>query len=236
MKQRVDSSMDKQYCETKFTLKIQLRKHLSSRFIMRLAAFFCCLLSCSIKLKKRVILFVNYSYSMPLRKVLILVGSRDSGKSKTLRKYASAETIVHRGEKSPIIVSINGKNVAIFISSTQERTPSCNVDEVGAKIKIELMKAESDNSSLMMVPFTLEFKRSGDIHERCITVPIKWLEQKYEVTVVYLRRSPIMRIRRDRTPDLDRFIVPLKDFTIKSDENYSRQANELRNIVIRIVP
>jgi len=156
-----------------------------------------------------------------VKKVIILLGVRESGKTLTLRRLFNVA-------KRKIIgkTIIDGKEVPIKgFGSPQEMEEFCNVKNVIKNIKRRIKHCEKNSKGkdyVLVIPFSL-MKRKKRTNEDCIIKPIEWLKNHgFSVHVIYLRKLTFA----------DKLATKAKAKTeIKSDENYSRQSKELKEFI-----
>lgn len=159
-------------------------------------------------------------------KVLILAGAANSGKTTTLKTLIDR----HLQEVKRNFYLLDGKSVCLRISSPQEWAHYCNYEGAMKIIRRLLSKCAARGGSLVIMPFTLQFK--PDINRHCIGPPIRELRRmRHEVHLVYLRKAEIREIRQ-----ADSLMRQLKAEAIVSDGKFHRQAEELWRIIQRIDP
>ena len=180
-------------------------------------------------------------------KVVLLIGSGNSGKNTTLiqfcKFYGYKPKINKKGKevfrRGKVILKgkINNKEVLILplTSSPQEKTDFCNVEKVKEiiskfmKNNKKTAKKEDYNEVLVIIAFTIR-TYEGNIGEKCITEPIDILiSEGYEIFKVYLKREDIPDFERidnfvENKLKYDKLIISKKDEGI-------RQATELKEFV-----
>jgi GTPase SAR1 family protein len=163
-------------------------------------------------------------------KVLILAGVANSGKTSTLKALIKG----HLQEVKRNVYLLDGKSVCLRVSSPQEWAHYCNYDGAMDIIRKLLRKCAPRSGSLVIMPFTLQFK--PNINRHCIEPPIRELRRmKYVVTLVYLRKTEIRELG-----EADALMRELDAEIIESrggkEEAFERQARELWHIIQRIDP
>ena len=153
-----------------------------------------------------------------VKRILILCGERNSGKTKTLRKLFGVSS-----RKQIASIRIDGKIVCIkYFGSPQELKDFCHVKKVIENIKERLTYAKRNfnNNFILVIPFTL-IRKGNRTNEDCIVKPIKWLRTRYTTHIIYLRKINYADVIMER----------LARSEIKSTEDYIRQSNQLKEII-----
>ncbi|MBI2523561.1 hypothetical protein HYW19_04155 [Candidatus Woesearchaeota archaeon] len=130
---------------------------------------------------------------------------------------------------------INNKLIFVYNSSPQEKSAYCNFNDVNRRIdkflnyiaKIAIRKSISDFTVVMA--FTIKTRKT-QIGKDCIINPLNMLKSGgHIVKVVYLRR------KRHDAQRIDDFINSKvkPDLVIDSNEQYTRQAQELKDFISR---
>ena len=167
--------------------------------------------------------------------IVILLGTEDSGKSGTIKKFF--EWIKNRSIDFKIM-NLKGKCTPVFVvyhGSPQELDYSRNVSGVWKKIKkrLEYCKRETKEELgldcfVLLLPFTMQYKNHM-INEDCILEPIKKLRQnQYTVHIVHLKGGI-----SGYNPEAEAFVTAkvIVDKTIKSRNNEKEQAKELKEFI-----
>jgi hypothetical protein len=109
------------------------------------------------------------------------------------------------------------------------------VKKVNEIIKKRIAKSESQDCVVLIMPFTLARNHEGKLNENCIRKPLNYIKSRHlDRRLVYLRRSFAGRI--DMDSGMDRLMTNLHAKRIKSNENYTRQANALWRIIVAELP
>lgn len=129
-----------------------------------------------------------------MNKIVILCGSNDCGKTTSLRGFfriknnaPSPDSYVERKINGIIVCAVN-------FNSPQEQSVFCNVKQVQENIneRIQICNEESKRKPyILLIPFTMSGSRTKKkkLNEKCIINPIKELEKKFKVYVIYLRKT-----------------------------------------------
>src|SRR5487761_1426652 len=122
-----------------------------------------------------------------MKKIVLLIGAVNSGKSGTLKSLVEDFELVERQNK----FKLDGKNVTVFFRSAQEIEDFCQADDV-IKSTNERLKEYVNDSSLVVIPYAIQHERQEGkdvINEKCILKPLLDLAKNYEVHIVYLRKT-----------------------------------------------
>lgn len=168
------------------------------------------------------------------KSVVVVAGVADSGKSGTLHKIADG----HKLEDTHVY-SISGRRTCVYFSSPQELTREfCKYKLVIGRVKHMIDVCESQGCDLLIIAFTM-YAVNGKLNTACITKPLAYLRRKIKnVRLIYIRKGIRKGARKNTAKKIglaDRLMFRLKAKTIKSDENYGRQARRVLD-VIRSVP
>jgi hypothetical protein len=130
-----------------------------------------------------------------MNKIVIICGANSCGKSSTLKGFFG----ISIGSKSPdyyIERKLDGKIVcAVSFSSSQEKVHDfCNVTKVQEDIKRRVIECEERATSKpynLIIPFTISGspKRKKKVNKDCVLKPIDDLKKRFNVFVVYLRKT-----------------------------------------------
>lgn len=141
-------------------------------------------------------------------RVIILCGSCNSGKSRTLRRLRD-----HFLRSRDGVPRFRRRPVHIEISSLQEQCNTC--DEEGRECVVKTIEewvdaATEDNASLLVIPFTMKYSRgSEELNEVCIRRPLNLLKRwNVRFNIVYLRRE---HKGPERNDDMDNLMRNLFD-------------------------
>jgi len=153
------------------------------------------------------------------KKIIILCGVANSGKTTTLRELVKTKT-EHTGT-----IKMGARTICVKgFSSPQEREDFCKVKKVKENIqkRLDYCKRKFKNAFVLVMPFTIQ-KRKGRINKDCIVKPIKWLKSRgYSVHIIYLRK----------VTDADLMMKKITSEEIGSRENSSsKQARELKDFI-----
>lgn len=156
-----------------------------------------------------------------VRTVVALCGEQNSGKSHTLRRLFRLRGLPATGS-----IRIGKRIVCVRgVSSPQEQEEFCQYRDVQDNIKerTDYCDGEFGKSYTLVIPFTIQ-KKGRKTNERCIVKPIKWLKKRgFRVFIIYLRKLNYADIMMGKITKNE----------IKSDENYRRQARELKRFIRR---
>ena len=163
--------------------------------------------------------------------VVLLIGSNDSGKTKTLKTFFRVNL---SDETKPMQVhtrKLNRKDVlCVGLSSPQELCTFCHSDEVKRNIEERVCICEKETKGkdyFLIIPFEVYRNASGEINSKCIIEPIMSLRVKGKVVLVYLRKGSA-----EINQSLDMLMTSLSvKNRIGSTMNYGKQAKELEEIL-----
>lgn len=175
--------------------------------------------------------FSQFQKRVEMKTAVILCGSYNAGKTKTLKKFFGVSHIGKLKRMQLLERVLDGRKIyAISLSSPQELSDFCVVDQVKEKIEKRIQKCEQEGQSqdyFLIIPFTLMVK-GGEINERCIVEPIQWLKAKgFKVVSIYLRRENTRYLSLK-----DALMRKITSKIIESKEgDYDRQSRELEDIL-----
>ena len=157
------------------------------------------------------------------KKIVLLCGERDSGKTKTLRELFNLRSYQRIGR-----ITINNKIICVVgLGSPQEKEEFCHVKDVKDNIKkrIKYCERQFGNDFVLVIPFSIYKKRDGRTNENCIIKPIEWLKSLYSVHIIYLR---IVNYA-------DLIMEKITTNEIRSRRDYIRQAEELKQFIKKLL-
>jgi len=166
-----------------------------------------------------------------MKTIGLLCGSRNSGKTKTLKAFFGVSHIKRLKPMQLLERNLNGKKIyAVGLTSPQELANDfCNVEKVKIRIKKRMKKCDrkaQNEDYTLLIPFTM-FVKDESINEKCITEPIEWLDSEgHKVFSVHLRKDSEYVYLEDI------LMKKIKAKAIESKkDNYDSQARELENII-----
>lgn len=168
--------------------------------------------------------------------VVVLVGGRNAGKSSILRSLCCVElgeSLVKAKQK--IYLNFKDKRLLVFImsSSPQEKLKKldfCQFEKVIKTLKDFInsrqRRAGSETEFMLLIAFTFEVNRAGELGENCIIKPLDFLKglPDYKVHVVHI-------VKRDDIPSASRindFIAQNMniELTLESEETAKGRQDE----------
>jgi len=168
-----------------------------------------------------------------MKVIVLLCGSNEAGKTKTLKTFFGLSITGRLRPMQLLKRIINKKTVyAISLSSPQEQSDFCQVEEVKQRIQKRISVCDQDSQGedyALIIPFGIyqEPKKKGEINSKCIIEPMLSLKSKgIRIVPIYLRkeRSIIVHL-------IDILMRKIAKYQIESDKNYERQAKELERIL-----
>lgn len=143
-------------------------------------------------------------------------------------------------------LDFNGKKILIFIlsSSPQESTEYCNFESVIERLKKFVKKCERRAEEegvtkfLIIVAFTLQVNRDGELGKDCITNPLDFLKSldSYKTHVVHVNRDNTRYdyrtnefIKNNTSPEL--ILESEETSTQRQDEN----ARKLKEFLAKLI-
>ncbi len=128
-----------------------------------------------------------------MKPIVLLCGSNNVGKTKTLKKFFGESLTGRLKPTQKLKKGLNGKKIyAVSLSSPQEQSPFCVINEVKERIEKRIQKcgqASQAQDYTLIIPFTM-YVKDGSINERCIMEPIEFLRAKgFKVFPIYLRKE-----------------------------------------------
>jgi hypothetical protein len=171
-----------------------------------------------------------------MKTILLLCGANEVGKTKTLKTLFGVSLTQRLKPMQLLKRKINGKIAyAVSLSSPQELSPFCNVEEVKRKIdkRIDICeKASEGQEYVLVIPFGIYQGKgkNGEINVKCIIEPIISTKAKgFKAIPIYLRKETSQVIHL-----IDGLMKSISKHQIDSDKDYARQARELLNIISKL--
>ncbi|MCH8067552.1 MAG: hypothetical protein IIC69_03130, partial [Nanoarchaeota archaeon] len=135
-----------------------------------------------------------------MNNIVTLIGGRNVGKSSILRSLCCIELNQDLKRSKPkLYLDFNGERILTFIlsSSPQESTEYCNFDSVIERLKKFVKKCgkkagdESVTKFLIIIAFTLQVNRGGELGKDCIANPLDFLKslESYKIHVAHVNRD-----------------------------------------------
>lgn len=135
-----------------------------------------------------------------MNNIVILIGGRNVGKSSILRSLCCIEIKKDLERvKSKLYLDFNSEKVLTFIlsSSPQESSPFCKFETVIDKLRNFIKKSEEKakeervSKFILLIAFTLQVNRDGELGKDCIIEPLEFLKSltDYKVHVVHVYRE-----------------------------------------------
>jgi len=165
--------------------------------------------------------------------IVILCGGIKCGKTTTLKGFFKVKSVP--SPKSYIEWKLDNKIVcAVYFGSPQEQEPFCNVEQVNENIKNRIAKCEDntkDESYIVLIPFTMCGNRKGEkINRNCILEPIRKLEEKFQVFIIYLRKTNIRNLT-----EKDALMAQVASLTIQTTKQDYDKSVELEKFLREVV-
>ena len=165
-----------------------------------------------------------------MKAVVVLCGVRNSGKTKTLRKFFGLSDDEKLAPMQLLPRVVNGKKIyVVSLNSPQELNQFCKVEEVIKNIEKRIKKCEKASKGqgyILILPFSILYSRQRKaFNDNCIFEPIEWLRNRgFNVFLVYLKKM--------RTEDM----LMKRTFSeeIESIEEYDRQSEDLKSLIKNI--
>lgn len=170
-----------------------------------------------------------------MKTAILLCGSGDAGKTRTLKVFFGVRRIRRLKPMQLLERHLDGKTVyAVGPTSPQELANDfCNAEEVKKRIGKRLKKCDEKAQGkdyFLIIPFTMSVK-DGRINEKCILGPIEWLRtMNIRVFPVYLRKTETILL--DAKDALMRKISAPIIESKKGEEG--RQAKELEDTIKKL--
>ncbi len=130
-----------------------------------------------------------------MNNIVILCGANDCGKTSTLKGFFGIDTNAESPEYY-VERKLDGKTVcAVGFSSPQEQVHDfCNVTKVKENINRRVSECDKKATSkpyFLIIPFTMSGSRrkKKKVNEDCILKPIEELKKRFNVFVIYLRKT-----------------------------------------------
>jgi len=166
-----------------------------------------------------------------MKTVVLLIGSNDSGKTKTLKTFLRVNLNDEIKPMQVLTRKLNRKDVlSIGLSSPQELCSFCHSDEVKRNIEERVSICEKETKGrdyFLIIPFEVYRNVNGEINSKCIIEPILSLRVKGKVVLVYLRKG-----NAEINYSLDMLMTSLSvKNRIGSTMSYEKQAKELEEIL-----
>jgi hypothetical protein len=171
---------------------------------------------------------------MDMKAIVLLCGSNEVGKTKTLKAFFGVSHIERLKPMQLLERILNGMKIyAVSLNSPQEQSEFCNVSEVKARIEKRIQKCEEASHGqdyILIIPFGIYQKgrrKTEQLNEKCILEPIEWLKKLgFKVRSIYLRKETARLL-----PLKDELMKKITSQEIKSEKNYDRQAKELESFI-----
>jgi len=173
-----------------------------------------------------------------MKTIVLLCGSNDVGKTNTLKKLFSVSLVGRLKPMQLLERVLNGKKIyAVSLSSPQELSDFCVVDEVKVNIEKRIQKCELASEGqdyILIMPFGIyegKGEHKGQLNERCVLEPLEWLRSLgFRVASVYLRKEKARLLSL-----IDLLMKKVTSTVIESQKNnYDRQARELEEFIKKL--
>lgn len=166
-----------------------------------------------------------------MKTVVLLIGSNDSEKTKTLKTFFRVNPSDIVKPMQILTRKLNRKDIlSIGLSSPQELCRFRHSDEVKRNIEERICiceKVTMGKDYFLIIPFEVYKNTNGQINSKCIIEPIFSLRVKGKVVLVYLRKG-----NDEVNQSLDMLMTGLSvKNRIGSTMNYEKQAKELEEIL-----
>jgi len=166
-----------------------------------------------------------------MKTVVLLIGSNDSGKTKTLKTFFRVNLSDAIKPMQVLTRKLNRKDVlSIGLSSPQELCNFYHSDEVKRNIEERVSICEKETRGrdyFLIIPFEVYRNANGEINSKCIIEPILSLRVKGKVVLVYLRKG-----NAEINQSLDMLMTSLSvKNRIGSTMSFQKQAKELEEIL-----
>jgi len=174
---------------------------------------------------------------MPMKTIVLLIGTNEAGKTKTLKKFFGVSLIMRLRPLQLLNKVINGTTVfGVSLSSPQEQSKFCNVNEVETRLTKRIQKCEDTSGGkdyAIIIPFGVyqKSRKSKLLNEKCILEPMEWLKGLgFKVVALYLRKESA-RLLDDKSS----LVRKIAKFEILSNKEYERQAKEIEALLVKLL-
>lgn len=172
-----------------------------------------------------------------MNNIVILCGANNSGKTSTLKGFFR----IDQNTDSPeyyVERKLDGRTVcAVSFGSPQEQSKFCNVLQVQENINSRIRECDEKATNkpyFLIIPFTMSSsrKRKKKLNEDCICKPIEELKKRFNVFVIYLRKTNTHH--RNEKDALMESVEAMKPYILTTKDNYDK-SKELEKFLIDYV-